>query len=376
MKKIVVCGGHFTPALALIEQLEGHKSSPNKEEIIFFGRKFATEGSKSFSAEYQTTLKKNIKFYSITAARLQRKYSRYTIPSLAKLPCGFLQSLILLIVIRPNLIVSFGGYLSLPVVFCGWLLGIDSITHEQAIIPGLATRINSLFVKKIFLSWPQTQKYFNNAKSEVIGNLIRGSLFKTEVNNPRIRKFLEKSGKNKLIFVTGGNQGSHFLNKLIFESQDLFKNYAILHQIGTANFAGDHQSAKAIKNKNYLSDEYIEPDNIGPIMKNALLVIARSGANTVWELAILAKPAILVPLPIAAQGEQVENAKILKNAGSAIVINQSDLTTKTLKDTLEKMFTNLEKFQKPAKNFQKTLPKDASRKLSNYIAGYLTEAGN
>src|SRR3989344_3655755 len=346
MKKIVVCGGHFTPALALIEQLEGHKSSPNKEEIIFFGRKFATEGSKSFSAEYQTTLKKNIKFYSITAARLQRKYSRYTIPSLAKLPCGFLQSLILLIVIRPNLIVSFGGSLSLPVVFCGWLLGIDSITHEQAIIPGLATRINSLFVKKIFLSWPQTQKYFNNAKSEVIGNLIRGSLFKTEVNN------------------------------LIFESQDLFKNYAILHQIGTANFAGDHQSAKAIKNKNYLSDEYIEPDNIGPIMKNALLVIARSGANTVWELAILAKPAILVPLPIAAQGEQVENAKILKNAGSAIVINQSDLTTKTLKDTLEKMFTNLEKFQKPAKNFQKTLPKDASRKLSNYIAGYLTEAGN
>src|SRR3989338_2410204 len=175
MKKIVICGGHLTPALAFIEQFENDKNC----QILFFGRKYATEGSESLSAEYRIISEKKIKFYTITTGRFQRKFTRYTLLSILKIPLGFIESFIFLLFQRPNLIISFGSYLSVPVVFCGWLLGIDIIAHEQSKVAGLATKINSIFAKKLFLSWSQTLNYFQEEKCQVIGNLLRKSLFKT-----------------------------------------------------------------------------------------------------------------------------------------------------------------------------------------------------
>ena len=218
--KVVLCGGHLTPALAVIEGLEKNKNL----KLIFFGRKYATEGNKTLSAEFSTVTKKNIKFYEITAGRLQRKFTRFTIISLLKTPIGFLQSFIFLLHVRPNIIVSFGGYLSLPVVFGGWLLGIRSITHEQATVPGIASKLNSLFVDKTYLTWTESQSFFDIEKSEVIGNLTRKSLFNSSISD-KIKKFIN-SPKN-IIFIMGGNQGSHFINQLIFKS--LPKPFCSLH---------------------------------------------------------------------------------------------------------------------------------------------------
>ena len=361
MKKIVVCGGHLTPALALIEEFNQSKGI----KILFFGRKYATEGSKSLSAEYRVITEKKIKFYSISTGRLQRKFTKYTLPSLLKIPSGFLQVFVLLIVERPSLIVSFGGYLSLPIVFCGWLLGIDSVSHEQSSVPGLATKINSVFVKRLFLSWPATYDFFQKDKSEVIGNLIRQSIFKTTPRGLAIRNFL--SGNKKLIFVTGGNQGSHFLNGLIFNSLDLLKNFSILHQVGTLNFKGDLDFAKKISKNNYLAVGYIQSVDLGAVFNKASVVICRSGANTCWELATLAKPAILIPLPIAASREQEQNARILEKAGSGVILKQKSLNPKILKTTLGNINKDYSEYQNAARRFGKTLPKDASKKMANYI---------
>ncbi len=161
MKKIVICGGHLSPALALIGQLQKEKDL----EIIFFGRKFATEGSANTSAEFKEINSQNLKFVNITAGRLSRKLTIPALISYLKIPLGFIQSFFNLLILRPKLIVSFGGYISPPVVFCGWLLGIDSICHEQPVVPGLANKINSLFVRKIFVSWPDTAKYFPENKT-------------------------------------------------------------------------------------------------------------------------------------------------------------------------------------------------------------------
>ena len=113
--------------------------------------------------------------------------------------------------------------------------------------------------------------------------------------------------------------------------------------------------------------DYLGGDNIGAVINRADLVISRSGANTVWDLAILAKSAILIPLPISAGGEQDANAKILEKAGSAIVLNQKDLTSQILKQKIEYMFKNLPKFQQSAETFSKTLPKSASCTLASEI---------
>jgi len=361
MKKIVICGGHLTPALALIDEFKGKYDI----EIIFFGRKYATEGSENLSAEYQTINQTDIKFYAISAGRLQRKFTAHTIPAILKIPVGFIQSLFYLIKVRPHLIVSFGGYLSLPVVFAGWLLGVRSITHEQSISLGLANEFNSLFAQKVFLSWAPEDKSLSVGKYQLIGNLARQSIFQKRAKEAKIQHFLSAAGK--LIFVTGGNQGSHFINRMIFDLLPKLSGYQILHQEGTANFGGDLDKAKKIKQKNYMAVDYLGGDNIGAVINRADLVISRSGANTVWDLAILAKSAILIPLPISAGGEQDANAKILEKAGSAIVLNQKDLTSQILKQKIEYMFKNLPKFQQSAETFSKTLPKSASCTLASEI---------
>lgn len=361
MKKIVICGGHLTPALALIEKLEKEKNL----QIVFFGRKYATEGMNSFSAEYRIINKKKIVFYEITTGRLQRKFTRYTIFSLLKIPIGFLQSFIYLIKVRPSAVVSFGSYVSVPCVFSAWLLGIGVIAHEQALTPGLATKINSLFAKKIFLSWDKTVKFFSVKKTEVIGNLVREDIFKKSSSNKKISAFLR--GTKKLIFATGGNQGSSFLNNLIFEAVGNLGSYAIIHQVGTANWRGDYEHARKVNHDNYLAIDYIDACDIGAIFNKAAIVIARSGANTVWELAILGKPAILAPLPETIQKEQYANARILADAGSAIILDQENLDADKFKEAVDNMLTNLERYTLAAQNFKKNFSRDASQKLSSYI---------
>lgn len=367
MKKIVICGGHLTPALALIEELKDKKDI----ELIFFGRKYSTEGSKNPSAEYQSIKKLNIEFCQITAGRIQRKFTKYTIPSLLKIPIGFTQSLVYLVKVRPLLVGSFGGYLSVPVVFSAWLLGIKSIAHEQSVKLGLANKINSILAEKVYLSWSDTAKDLTVGNYEIVGNLTRKSIFQKNAKDAKIQNFLKSS--RKLIFVTGGNQGSHFINKLIFELLPKLSNYQVLHQVGTANYQGDLDKAKKIKQKNYLAIDYLDQNNIGAILNRADLVISRSGANTVWDLAILGKVAIFIPLPIAAGREQEANAKILENAGSAIILNQKELTGQILKQKIDYMIKNLPKFQKSAETFAKTLPKSASKALASEISELIND---
>ncbi len=365
MEKIVITGVHLTPALSLIEELKKRKIA----EIYFFGRKYAMEGSKSLSEEYKEITRQKIKFYPITTGRIQRKFTKYTFSSVLKIPIGLVQSFYYLLVTRPKLIVSFGGYLSLPVVFSGWLLGIKSVTHEQSIEPGFANKQNSLFVKKIFVSWADSLKFFPKEKSKVIGNLVRKSIFDRKAKNKKLESFIKNS--KKLILVMGGNQGSHFLNRLIFKSLPRLNSFEIIHQVGSTNFKGDLDAAKKINRKNYLVVDYISAENIGAVLNRADLVISRSGANTVWDLAILAKVAILIPLPIAASNEQYKNAQILEKAGSAIVLDQKDLDAQILEQKIDYIFKSLPKFQKSAQTFSQTLPEDAARTLAREIESML-----
>lgn len=356
MKKIVICGGHLTPAQALIENLVKEKDI----EIYFFGRRNVTEGNRNLSAEFKQISNYKVVFKNIVAGRFTRHLSRYTIISIIKIPIGFIQSIFLLLLIRPKLIVSFGGSISFPVVFCAWLLGIDSITHEQAVVPGLSNRLNGLLVKKIFVSWSDSLKYFPKEKTLVIGNLVRSSLLKG--NEKKL-----KLPKKNTIFVTGGNQGSHFLNTFIFKNIGKLNSFNVIHQIGTANFNSDHDHAKSIKLGSYLWYDYISPETLKSIFDSAQIVISRAGANTIWELAFFAKVAILIPLPNSAGSEQDKNASILQDSGSAIVTSQKEATAEKILKDIEKVQANYSKMQKYATTLARTLPKNADQTLAREV---------
>lgn len=358
MKKILVCGGHLTPALALIENLKD-----TNNQIIFLGRKKVTEGKPNFSAEYQQIKNYNVNFVNIITGRIQRHLSIRTVPSLLKIPIGFIQTFLALLYFRPNIVVSFGGSLSFLSVFSAWLLGIDSITHEQSSVPGLSNRLNSLFVRKVFISWPQSLKYFPKGKSQVIGNLEVAPI--KNLADKRLKNVLKS--KKPLLLVSGGNQGSHFINSLIFDNIDKLNDFNIVHQIGTTNFGNDHTKAAQIKSPNYISYDFIESKVFTLILKTAAFIISRSGANTVWQIASSGKIAVLIPLPHSAYGEQQANAQILKNAGSVIVLDQSQTTFTRLQKALEELESNYKSMQSAALKLSNSLPKNAAKILIKQI---------
>ena len=363
MKKVVICGGHLTPALALIEAL-GKK---NGIEIIFFGRKYATEGAKRVSQEYKIITAKKIKFYTLTAGKLQRKFTRYTIPSLIKLPLGFAQSLKYLLKEKPDLVISFGSYVSTPVVVGAFMLGIKSVAHEQSITPGLAARINSKFTKKIFLTWPESVSFFKGRTLNVIGNLTRKSVYAKKAKNRKIGNFLKREGK--LLFIAGGNQGSHFINSLIYNSPALLKKYLIIHQVGSTNFAGDLDKAKSISNANYLPVEFLIDEDFGAVLARCDLLIGRSGVNTVWDCQLTLVPAIYIPLT----GEQTENALFAENKGAAKVIVQDKANPRILKQKIEEIFSDYSNVKKSLAKSAQELPKNGANKMVADIIKILHE---
>jgi UDP-N-acetylglucosamine--N-acetylmuramyl-(pentapeptide) pyrophosphoryl-undecaprenol N-acetylglucosamine transferase len=143
--KILLTGAHFTPAQAVIEKLKKDSSV----EIVYVGRKYTRDGDSTLSVEYDVLKKENIKFYSLIAGRIKRYFSLGTIISLFKIPIGFIQAFYIVTKEQPSIVVSFGGYIGVPVVFASWLLSIPIIIHEQTMVAGLANQVSSWFASKV-----------------------------------------------------------------------------------------------------------------------------------------------------------------------------------------------------------------------------------
>lgn len=379
--KIAICGGHLTCALATISAL--HQKEPGVE-IIFFGRKHPMEGDPSLSAEYQIIPKLGIKFLPIMAGRLQRRLTKYTLNSLVKIPLGFLQSFCYLAREKPQVICSFGGYLSFPVVSAGWILGIPSITHEQSVVSGLATKLNSFFVKKIAISWSETGKYLKNKKVVLTGNPIRKEIFEMQASDFKLKEFLRNIQSYKgrpLIYITGGNQGSHFINETIGEILPrLLKSYFLIHQTGDSKIYHDYEDLvtsyrSRVKSKRYFVTKYIDSADIGAVLNKADLVVSRAGANLVTELLALGKPAILIPLPWAGGSEQEENAKLAEEAGVGQILSQEKLTSYILAQSIDKAIQNLENFKKNALKAKQLIKLDAAERLAEEVLSLVGREG-
>ncbi len=346
IKKIVIIGGHPTPAIALIDNLEKEKNI----EIYFFGRKKSTEGDSAHSLEYKLLSKrKSIKFYTITSGRLQRKFTKYTITSLLKIPFGFLQSLFYLIKIKPRLVVGFGGYLSVPVVIGSYLLKIPIFVHEQTSIPGLSTKITGKLAKKIFVSFNSSSKFFNSKKVIFSGNLLRNEIIKPNVLlDSDFKKFIDLDGP--LIYVTGGGQGSKLINDFVANNFDeLIKMpYRFIIQTGSLNNAQSY-SDLSLKNSNINNlrqkifiTEHFSTNEVGAILRKKPIIFGRSGANTITEIVYHQIPSILIPLDIAAGSEQLQNARLLSNKNLATIIRSKDLTFTSFSNALKSLLKSFD----------------------------------
>lgn len=313
MKKIFITGGHYTPARAVIDLLLSAPAGRDKVKIYYLGRRYAMEDDDALALEFQELKHVAcITYLELTTGRLQRKFFvniGQSIKAFLKIFVGFAQSFYYLVKYRPNLVLSFGGYLALPVVICAWFLGIPVLTHEQTPVPGLANKIIAKFAKKV-----------------LAGNPIRKEILDL------------KPVKTSGIFVTGGNQGSHVINQVV---KPLLKKYRVTVQTGDSR----HNDYEELVKINKDTFKFLNAKEMAQALNQASLVISRAGANITTELAYLGKPAILIPIPNTSGNEQMLNAKALKEAGTAEILEQKDLTGESLLKLTDQIVSNLEKYK-------------------------------
>ncbi len=372
--KLVIIGGHLSPALAVIDAL------PKDTEVLFIGRKYALEGDNAFSLEYKTIAKGNIPFSEISTGRLQRIFTKHTIPSLLKIPYGFIQSFFILYKFKPDVCLGFGGYLSVPVGIVAFFLRIPLIIHEQTLEAGIANRILSIFAKKVCVSWETSRKFFPRDKTILTGNPIRKfeNVFEKfrsnlrhagnserSVEAPRISMEQRDAGQasmtglpnmNKelpILYVTGGSSGSHFINTLVESCiRQLLEKFIVIHQTGDAQKYHDFDRLQKIRGSfpselktRYTLIKFVEPENIGLIMQRADLVVSRAGINTVTELIFFKKPSLLIPLPASQRNDQLKNALYIKSLSLSEIFYQSAQDSKKFLKMIIDMFDNIDKYK-------------------------------
>ncbi len=350
-RRIIITGTHLTPALELIRQLQ--TDSKNNWKIFYIGRLSNSNDPKLFSIESKVIPTLGVDFYPIPCGKFDRRFLPNSILGLPKTISGLYQSFNLVKRLKPNIIVSFGGYVSVPVIISGWLQKINSITHEQTLTNSLTTKINSRFVKKIALSFNNPLQINQLPKDKIVvtGNLLRFQLFqKTAISNS---KFKFPNPKLPLIFITAGNQGSHAINLVIKQVLSKLIDFNIIHQTGK----NDYSLFKTLNKKypNYQASEYFSTSDYAWIIQHSNVFVSRAGANTCQEIVAFGKKSILIPLPKSQQDEQNLNAFWVKKMlpKNTIVINQDKLDQNYLSKSIDSLIKQTSTASK--KNYQPNL---------------------
>jgi len=367
--RILLTGGHAaTTAIATLEELVRREGEKYSYDIYWIGTKRAVEGKNVPTVESQVFPRLGVKHFSIISGRIQRKFTLWTIPSLARIPLGFIHALILLIKIRPQIILSFGGAASFPVVVIGKLFGAKVISHEQTTTVGRANRFSAYFVDKIALARAGSATYLPKEKCVVTGNPVMTQI--AEIEKPKKLQF------PPVIYITGGSRGSQSLNELIAASLiDLLNKYYLIHQTGYIDYQHFTKLRKRLPAK--IQDKYevypvIDPLQVDGVFRRADIVISRSGANTVSDIIASKRPAILIPLPITYMDEQTKNAQYAEHLGIARVLTQEKATKATLLELVDETINNWSGMVSSAARFNNP-DLSASSKLVDLLEEVLDE---
>lgn len=366
--KILITGSHFTPAQAVIERLKKQKNV----EIVYVGRKSTREGDKTPSIESQVLPALGVKFIPIISGRLQRAFTIYTIPSLLKIPIGFLQSFIIILKEKPDIVLSFGGYVALPVIFSSWVLSIPIIVHEQTLVSGLANTISAWFADKIAISFAKNTS-FNKSKTILTGNPLREELLNIKKGKASAEFediiSLAKEKHLPLVLITGGNQGSHIINESVGQVLHNLTRYAcVIHQTGDSKFQDFEKLSELRLNlkypQRYLLVKWIKGEDMGIVLKKVDLAVSRAGINTLVELAFFGIPALVIPLPYLYKDEQNVNARFFAELGLIKILPQKDLSGYSLLQNIKNMIRNLNGLKENAKGAKSVVIEDAAERLA------------
>lgn len=316
MRKILFTGGgsagHVMPNIALIDELK------NNSEIFYIG----TDG-----IEKTLTEKLKIPFYTIQCPKFRRNLSPRNLAIPFALSKSESECAEIISKIKPDLVFSKGGYVSVPVVAAAAKLKIPVLSHESDLSPGLANKINAKKSLYTLCSFPETADSFKNGK--YAGSPLRKELFNRDKNSA-MKKY-SFSGKKPVLLFLGGGSGSRTVNEALRSVlSPLSKKYDILHICGKGNIIQNNFVG-------YIQREFEE--DMPSAYACADMVVARSGSNTLFEVLALKKKALFIPLENrASRGEQLKNAEYFNRKKLCAVIRERDLDN--LYPTIEETFAD------------------------------------
>ena len=335
MKKIVMTGGgtagHVTPNIALFDSLQ-----KDGYEIHYIG---SYEGIEKGLIEA-----KKIPYYGISSGKFRRYRSWKNLTDPFRVLHGFFQARRLLGRIRPNVVFSKGGFVSVPVVMAAKTRHIPVIIHESDLTPGLANKLAMPSATKVCCNFPETLPYLPKEKAVLTGSPIRQELL--HGNKQAAKDFCGFTGDLPILMVMGGSIGSVYINNAIRGCIDtLLTKYQIIHLCGKGNI---DESLK--DKKGYAQFEYIS-ENLPDLFAAADLVVARAGANSICELLALHKPNILIPLSRnASRGDQILNANSFAKQGFSAVLEEEEVTSEKLMATIDDVMAHRSKYIDAMKN--------------------------
>ncbi|MBD3250561.1 MAG: hypothetical protein GF381_03275 [Candidatus Pacebacteria bacterium] len=365
---LLITGGHLTPALALIDYLQADQT---QVKLFFVGREYSQKKLQQKAVERFEVERRGVEFIPFDSVTTDLR----RLSDLVVKPVGFFFSLFqALKIIRktnPDVLVSFGGYLAVPLAIAAKLKGVKIVTHEQTRVAGQATRLIARLADRVAVSFSETKAFLPNHKTVVTGNPIRPELFSKD---PECPVWFNSDSNLPLLLVMGGNQGALAINQIVKQLlPQLLEKYQLIHVCGRPNRDYDFpallsQVASRVspqKQDRYFIKEWISGHELAWIYQQPLRAVSRAGANSILELAMFQVPTVFIPLPKANYQEQEQNAAWLAQKQAAIVLEQDQLTPGSLIRTLETLEKNY--YQLKDNLSQLRLPVNAAAKLYQLI---------
>ena len=318
-------GGHLFPGIAIAEEFLRRDQT---NSILFIGTKRGLEqrvlGNMGFN------------LHTLDVEGIKGRGLAKALGALLKIPRSLVESYRLIRAFCPDIVIGVGGYASGPAVMTAHFMGIKTAIAEQNALPGITNRILGRFADTIFLTFPETRKWFPEKKIIDSGNPVRAAFL------TGIRESEKRAGKFTIL-IFGGSQGARGINMAVLDClpylEKIRDKLKIIHQTGSADI-----DSLSTHYRSHGMDADVLPFimDMASAFRSADLIICRAGATSIAEITACGKAAILIPLPHAANDHQTKNAEALIKAGAAVTIREKDISGKTLAETIEKFYRHPE----------------------------------
>lgn len=349
-------GGHLFPGVAVAKELQARFKSP---EILF------VVGNQRMESEILSRYGYRVKFINVEGIK-GREWKK-GLSVLFKLPKSLLQACIIIRQFSPAIVLGMGGYSAGPICLAAKFKGIPTAIHEQNSYPGLTNRLLSGLVDRVFISFEESGTYMKGRSKLLTGNPVREELFSGHgIGHQDPEKFT--------VMVVGGSQGAVAINKAFVEALEYLRargrHPEVIHQTGKTDYG---RVAEDYKKRGLKGELKTFIQDMTTAYNRSDLVISRAGASTIFELAALGKPSILIPYPYATNQHQEINARSLVKMGGAEMIRQSELTGVSMARVLIKYMDNLPALEEMGDRARKMGQVDSAKIIVDELVG-MTES--